>query len=139
MLAVALLLPHSITSEEVNVDQLKARISSTSISGRPRLCIEIAQKQLEETDKLYASADLDKAQASLTDVVTYSELARDYAIQSHKYEKQSEIAVRGMTRKLNELLHSLGQEEQPPIKDALTRLQHVRDDLLSAMFKRGDK
>ena len=71
------------------------------------------------------------------DVVTYSELARDYAIQSHKYQKQTEIAVRGMTRKLSEILHSLGQGDQPPVEDALNRLERVRDDLLSAMFKKG--
>ena len=76
---------------------------------------------------------------SLTDVVEYSEKARDYAIQSHKYQKQAEIAVRGMARKLTELLHSLGKDEQAPVKEAVTRLERVRDDLLSSMFKKGAK
>ena len=95
--------------------------------------------QLAEADKLYAVSDVGKAQNALTDVVAYSELARDYAIQSHKYQKQSEIAVRGMTRKLTDILHSLGHQDQAAVKDAVTRLQQVRDDLLSAMFKKGAK
>ena len=71
------------------------------------MCVQIAQKQLEEADKFYAAADVEKGNAALVDVVAYSELARDYSIQSHKYQKQAEIAVRAMTRKLTELTHSL--------------------------------
>jgi len=125
--------------EDASVAELKARIASTSTADRPHLCVEIAEKQLNEADKLYAGADVEKAQAALVDVVAYSELARDYAIQSHKYQKQSEIAVRGMSRKLNTILHALGHEEQGPVKDAVSRLERVRDDLLASMFKKGAK
>ena len=95
--------------------------------------------RLTEADKLYAAGDLDKAQSALTDVVAYSELARDYSIQSHKYQKQSEIAVRGMTRRLTNILHTLGLADQPAVKDAMNRLDRVRDDLLASMFKKGGK
>ena len=126
-------------SNEPTVEELKARIASTSVRDRPHLCVEIAQKQLSEADKLYAASDFDKGQAALTDVVAYSELARDYAIQSHKYQKQTEIATRNMTRKLNDMLHSLGGPDQAPVRDAINRLQRVRDDLLAAMFPKGAK
>ena len=121
------------------MDQLKARVASTSLPDRPHLCIQIAEKQLNESDKLYAAADVPKAQEFLTDVVAYSELARDYAIQTHKYQKQSEIAVRRMSRKLTAILHTLGHEEQAPVKDAVDRLQRVSDDLLASMFKKAGK
>ena len=121
------------------VDGLKGRLASTSIGDRPRLCVQIAQRQMAETSRLYGSAEYEKGQPTLTDVVAYSELARDYAIQSHKYQKQTEIAVREMTRKLTEILHSLGQEDQPPVRDAITRMQRVRDDLLASMFTKGAK
>ena len=92
----------AVPDNEPTVEELKARLSSTSVGDRPHLCVQIAQKQLAEADKLYAAADVEKGQAALVDVVAYSELARDYAIQSHKYQKQSEIAVRAMTRKLTD-------------------------------------
>jgi hypothetical protein len=130
---------YAIPREEATVDQLKARVASTNPGDRPHLCIEIAEKQLDASDKLYASADLEKAQEALTDVVAYSELARDYAIQSHKHQKQAEIAVRGMARKLSNILHTLGHEDQLPVKDAVDRLERVRDDLLASMFKKGTK
>ncbi len=124
-------------SNEPTVEELKARVASTNIGDRPHLCVHISQKQLAEADKLYAAGDVEKGQAALVDVVAYSELARDYAIQSHKYQKQSEIAVRAMTRKLTEILHSLGHDDQAPVRDAINRLQLVRDDLLKAMFPKG--
>jgi hypothetical protein len=126
-------------SNDLTVEQLKAKLSSTSVGDRPHLCVQIAQKQLAEAEKQYAAADFEKGQAALVDVVAYSELARDYAIQSHKYQKQSEIAVRAMARKLTELMHSLGRDDQAPVQDAVTRLQRVRDDLLMAMFPKGAK
>jgi len=120
-------------------DELKKKLSSTSIGDRPHLCIQISELQLVESDKAYAASEFDKARTALTDVVAYAELARDYAIQSHKHEKQSEIAVRGMARKLNDLVHTLPHEEQGPVRDAVLRLQRVRDDLLAAMFPKKAK
>jgi hypothetical protein len=127
----------AIPRDEPTAEELKARIAAANVGDRPRLCVQLAEKQLAETDKMYTADDVEKAQAALTDVVAYSELARDYAIQSHKYQKQTEIAVRLMTRKLTELLHRLGHDDQAAVGNALNRLQRVRDDLLAAMFHKG--
>ena len=138
-LLLAVLLVALASGVEPSVEDLKARMDSTSLNDRPRLCVQIAERQLEAADKFYAAAEVEKAQAALTDVVTYSELARDYAIQTHKHEKQTEIAARGMSRKLNDIMHTLAHDERPPVEDAMKRLQRVRDDLLAAMFPKGSK
>jgi hypothetical protein len=136
---LALALIPLATAAEPTVDELKARVGSTDVRDRPRLCVEIAELQLKTIDKLYAASDDAKGQAALTDVVAYSELARDYAIQSHKYQKQSEIAIRGMTRKLNDVKRTLPHAEQAPIQGAISRLERIRDDLLASMFPKGVK
>jgi hypothetical protein len=136
---LAAAMAHTAPSNDPTVEELKARLTSTSLRDRPRLCVEIAQKQLTETDKFYAANEIDKGQAALTDVVAFSEMARDYAIQSHKYQKQTEIAARSMTRKLTDLLHTLARDDQGPVRDAINHLQRVRDDLLFAMFPKGAK
>jgi hypothetical protein len=137
VVALAAVTAHAASNSDLSVEQLKAKLSSTSVGDRPHLCVQIAQKQLAEADKEYAASEFEKGQAALVDVVAYSELARDYAIQSHKYQKQAEIAVRTMARKLTELMHSLGHDDQAPVRDAVNRLQRVRDDLLMAMFPKG--
>jgi hypothetical protein len=136
-LLFATLLGRSAFGADPTVDELKARVSSTSMRDRPHLCLHIAEMQMDLADKLYASDDLSKAQSALTDVVAYSEMARDYAIQSRKYQKQTEIAVRGMARRIGDLVHSMPHDYQAPLREALTKLQHVRDDLLTAMFPQG--
>jgi hypothetical protein len=134
---IAALTACTALAAEPTLDELKARLTSASPSDKPRLCLEIAELQLNESDKLYAASEDEKGQAAVTDVVTFSEMARDYAIRSHKHEKQTEIAVRGMIRRLNDILHTLPNEDQRPLKDAIGHLQRVRDDLLTAMFPKG--
>jgi len=136
-LLFATLVSNTAFAADPSVDQLKARISSANIKERTHLCVHIAELQMELADKLYAADDLPKAQTALTDVVAYSELARDYAIQSRKNQKQTEIAVRAITRRISELVHAMPHDYQAPLREALTKLQHVRDDLLTAMFPQG--
>ena len=66
-------------ADEPTVEDLKARaLLRRAFGDRPHLCVQIAQKQLAEADKLYAASEVEKGQAALTDVVAFSELARDY-------------------------------------------------------------
>jgi hypothetical protein len=139
LLGAALATAVAVPGDEPTVDELKARVSSANLPEKAKLCVQIAEKQLTESNKLYASDEVVEAQSALGDVIAFTELARDYSIQSHKHEKQIEISVRAMTRRLNDLLHTLGHEEQTPVRDALKRLEHVRDDLLGSMFPKGSK
>jgi hypothetical protein len=127
------------TARDATVEELKARVANTGIAERPALCIRISERQLDEADRLYAAGDSGKGQTALADVTAFAELARDYAIQSHKHEKQSEIAVRKMARKLANLKHTVAHGDQEQIQDAIDRLERVRDDLLAAMFPNGVK
>lgn len=129
----------AIAAKDSTVEELKARLGSTAIGERPHLCLQIAERQLDAANKLFVAAENEQAKAALTDVVAFSELARDYAIQSRKHQKQTEIAVRMMARKLNDLKHTVTHDDQPAVQDAIDRLQRVRDDLLLAMFPHGKK
>jgi hypothetical protein len=128
-----------MAAKQQTLEELKARASSASVGDRPSLCLQIAERQLDDADKLYTAFDSEKAEVSLADVVTFSELARDYSLQSHKHQKQTEIEVRKMTRKLNDLKHVVSRDEQVVVQKAIDRLQRVRDDLLLAMFPKGKK
>jgi len=134
LMLLVLVLHAAAAAAEPSLEDLKSKLASASAGDRPHLCVQIAERQLEAADKLYAGADFDKAQLALGEAVAYSEMARDYAIKSRKYQKQTEIAARGMARKLNDLMHSLARQDQAAVQTAIGRLQRVRDDLLSAMF-----
>ncbi len=123
---------------EPSIEELKDRVAKASIADRPPLCIRISERQLAAANRLYVAGDVEKWQAALAEVAAYAELARDYAIQSHKHEKQSEIAIRKMARKLADLKHTVAHEDQKQIQDTIDRLERVRDDLLAAMFRKSD-
>jgi hypothetical protein len=129
----------AIASKEASVEELKARLASASTGDRPRLCLEIAERQLSSANKFYQDGEDEKGQAALTDVALFCESARDSSIQTGKHVKQTEIAVRLMTRKLNDLKHRVTHDEQSAVQSTIDRLQRVRDDLLAAMFHKGDK
>jgi hypothetical protein len=126
-----------VAGKEPTVEELKARVSSAPIGDRPRLCLQIAEQQLASTDKLYGAEGNEKARASLADAVAFAELARDYSIQSRKHQKQTEISVRRMVRKLGDIKHAVPHDEQLAVQNAIDSLERVRDDLLRAMFPKG--
>jgi hypothetical protein len=127
----------AIPAKEFSVEELKVRLATASVGDRPRLCVEIAERQLTSADKFYAEGDAEKGQAALADVALFSETARDNSIQSGKRLKQTEISVRQLARKLNDLKHQVTHDEQTAVQGTIDRLQKVRDDLLAAMFHKG--
>jgi hypothetical protein len=136
MLAVPLSL---MGSEQPTIEELKARVANASIADRPGLCVHISELQTDAADRLYVAGDSERAQAALADVVAFSESARDYSIQSHKHEKQTEIAIRKMAHKLADIKHTVSHDDQAQVQNTIDRLQRIRDDLLAAMFPKGVK
>jgi len=133
------LCPRLTGAAELTIEELKQRVSNAALADRPPLCIRICERQLDAADRFFVAGDSEKAGSALTDVVAFAELARDYAIQAHKHEKPSEIAIRKMARKLFDLKHTVSREDQQQVQNAVDRLERVRDDLLFAMFPKGGK
>jgi hypothetical protein len=139
LLLSALAAPAMLARDQPTIEELKGRVANASAGERPVLCIHISERQLDAADKFYVAGDHEQGKAALVDVIAFSELARDYAIQSHKHEKPSEIAIRKMTRKLTDMKHAVSHEDQDQIQTTIDRLEQIRDDLLAAMFPKGAK
>jgi hypothetical protein len=116
------------------VDELKSRFETAHLEDRAELGIKIAQSQLRNADKLYGSGDVQRARVAVDDIATYSERARDAARQTRKHLKNVEIAVRKMAEKLRDIKRTLAFEDQPPVDQAIHRLEDVRTSLLNVMF-----
>ncbi|MGB0012571.1 MAG: hypothetical protein WBQ03_13260 [Candidatus Sulfotelmatobacter sp.] len=140
LVAIALAGPLALTARrEVTVAELKQQVAHATIAERPALCVEICERQVDAADRFYVAGDSDQGKAALVDVTAFAELARDYAIQTHKREKQSEIAIRKMAHKLANLKHTVSIEDQGQVQNTLDCLERIRDDLLAAMFPNGVK
>jgi hypothetical protein len=138
MLLLALASAYGVAKDET-VEELKARVESARVEDRPELCIRIAQHQLRNADKLYNEGKEDEARAAVDDIVTYSEKARDAATQTKKHLKNVEIDVRKIADKLRDIKRTLAFDDQPPVEQAIRRLEDVRTSLLKEMFAREKK
>jgi hypothetical protein len=134
--AVLLLLACALPAlaRQETVDELKAKLASAKESDQPKLCLEIARLQLDATEKAYREAQLPQAQALLKEVVDYAEKAGDAARHSHKHIKKTEIEVRKMSRRLQDLKPTVDVDNRQPVQDAVNHLEHVRTQLLMQMF-----
>jgi hypothetical protein len=121
------------------VSELKSRVESARLEDRPGLCIQIAHEQLRNADKLYSDGQTEQARAAVDDIVTYFEKARDSAAQSKKHLKNVEIAARKISEKLRDIKRTLAFEDQPPVDQAIKRLEDIRTALLKEMFSKDKK
>jgi hypothetical protein len=127
------------TAKDETVDELKSRFESAPPENRPELAIQIAQHQLRNADTLYRDGNVALGGASVDDIVTYSEKARDAATQTKKHLKNVEIDVRKMAEKLRDIKRTLAFEDQAPVEQAIRRLEGIRTTLLKEMFAKDTK
>ena len=140
MLVVALALACSYgAAKDETVDELKARFENARPEDRADLAIRIAQYQVRNADKFYSDGQVDQARAAVEDIVTYSEKARDTVTQTRKRLKDVEINVRKMAEKLRDIKRTLAFEDQPPVIQAIDRLEDIRTTLLKEMFAKENK
>ena len=137
-LALALASSYGAAKEE-SVDEMKAHFETARLEDRAELGIRIAQHQLRIADQLYNAGKVEPARAAVEDIAIYSERARDAAIQTRKRLKNVEIDVRKLADKLRDIKRSLAFEDQPPVDQAIRRLEDVRTTLLQEMFAKDEK
>lgn len=132
LLLSAVCLP--LRARQETVEELKAKLASTKESDQPKLCLEIARLQLDASEKAYQASQTQQAQSLLQEVVTYAQKGGDAARQSRKHIKKTEIELRKISRRLQDLKPTVEVDNRQPVQDAINRLEHIRTQLLMQMF-----
>ncbi len=133
---VALALP-GLAGKESSLQELETRAEAARLEDRPRLYLDIAQRQLNSAGESYKAGRDEEGRAAVEDVARYAGKARDAAIQSGKRLKDTEIIVRKMAEKLRDIKRTLNFDDQAPVQNAVDQLETMRTDLLSHMFGKG--
>jgi hypothetical protein len=137
--AIVLIFTALAIGRDESLDELKAHVERASASDRAEICVRIAELELRIADKSYVDGDVEKGRAAVEDIASYSEKARDSAIEAHKHLKGVEIAVRKISDKLKDIKRTLAFEDQAPVEKTIERLEAVRTSLLKDMFKKEKK
>ncbi len=116
---------------------LKARADAAQGSEKVTLSLEYAHHQLEHANTLYTDGDVEKAEAAIHEVVTYSRQAAETAASVNKRLKQTEIELRKIEHRMRDIGQSLNIDDRPPVEQGVQELEQMRASLLARMF--GEK
>jgi len=126
----------SVARSQETVEAMKSRVEAASEKDQVELCARIAERQLEALDKAYNDGDLKKAETALRDVGIYGVKAADAARNTGKRMKQTEIAIRKMASRLDDIRKTLDIDQRPAVAEVVTQLERARTDLLNRMFRK---
>jgi hypothetical protein len=122
---------------EGKLAQLKAHAEKMHEQDRGRVYSDIARELAEIANQQFIDGHPEQAQASIKEGLSYAEKAKASAQQHGKKIKDTEINLREYARRLDEIRRSVAADEQPPIKQAVARVDQLRKELLDQMFRRN--
>lgn len=136
IVTVGLLLLFSLLmlAGQSNSSDLKARADAAQGAERVNLSLEYARQQLEFANKLYTDGEVEKAEAAVGEVLTYSQRATQAATSSNKRLKQAEIDLRKLEHRMHDIGQSLNIDDRPPLEKGVQEIEQLRSDLLVKMF-----
>ena len=141
--SVILLLCFSVaeakTAKTETLAEAKARAEATNPKECIRLCIDLAQRELDEAKAQFAQGNSDAAKIELQAIATHAEKSCDGAISSGKREKQLEIELRQISHRLGDLKRTLSSEDQPAVQAVMDQMEKLRTRLLETMFGKTKK
>ena len=115
--------------------ELKERFENSHGKDRVELGVVIAQRQIDAAEKAYNAGDTDAGQKDAADVAQYGIAAANEAVSTGKRMKDTEIDLRKISERLDNLARSVDIDARPPVQEAQKRLEAARNNLLMRMFK----
>jgi hypothetical protein len=136
IVVLVLLSALALADKEEPVESLKARAEQAHPKDQVELCTRIAERQLDALDKAYNDGTVQEAQAALSDVVRYGVKAAQVSGETGKRMKNTEIAMRKMSLRLEAIRKTLDIDDRPPVGEAIQQLEAARTELLNRMFRK---
>lgn len=114
----------------------RARIENATGVEKAKLALEFSEQQTKAADKAYQEGKDADASADLQDVAKYAPLAADVARETGKREKETEIAIRKLAKRLLDIKNSVAFEQRDEVQTTIDLVQKAHDALLDDMFKK---
>lgn len=122
-----------------HIEELKSKAEHKGDADRGRIYADIAHELVELANNQFINGESEKGQASIKDAVNYAEKSANSAdMKGHKI-KNAEIMLRETARRIEEVRRTLDVDDQPPLKEAVNRIEELRKKLLQRMFGEDKK
>ena len=137
IIVVVLLSALACASDKLeSIEALKARADQARPKDQVELFIHIAERQLDSLDKAYNGGTVRESQVALADVVNYGVKAAQVSSATGKRMKQTEIALRKISSRLEAIRKTLDLDDRPPLAHGNQKLETARSELLNRMFRK---
>lgn len=136
LLIITLAATTTLADKKESLESLKQRAEQASEAQQVDLLMKVAELQLQVADEAYTAGNSDQAQQALKDVVSYGVRAGQAAATTGKKMKHTEISLRKISARLEELRRSVNVDDRPPLVAAVDSLEKVRTELLTRMFRK---
>jgi len=114
--------------------ELQRKADQASGGDCARFSMQAARQASEDAKRSFESGDVKAARQSIDVSLDYVRRAVDCSLQAHRNEKTTEIDLRRLIGRMNEILHRLDTEDRPQLARSLTELEAQRDRLLQSLF-----
>ena len=118
-----------------SVELLKEQAEKADGKKEISLSVKIAEQQLKAANAAYDNGKTEEALEAVQDVLEYSTRAAKESTETGKKMKHTEIALRKIADKLEDIRKSLAVDDRPPVAEAIRKIEAARNDLLFRMFK----
>jgi hypothetical protein len=119
--------------EDEPIEKLIAR-AETHSDNQAEHCADVARREVEIANQYYTSGDVTKAEDAVKLTITYSQKALEAGKRTHKKLKETDLTLRKTSRRLSDVEQTLAFEDKPLVKDAVTKIEQIRSQLLALMF-----
>jgi hypothetical protein len=116
------------------IESMKARAEKMGSGDRARIYSVIARELVEVANQQFVDGEVEKAQNSIKEAVAFSDKSVTEAQVKGKKIKNTEITLRETARRIDEVRRTIAVDDQPPLAEAVLRIEEMRRKLLDHMF-----
>ncbi len=134
--AVLALAQAKVTPEMLKADAERSRVAADATNGEAcaEVCLDAAKKLTELSNQNFVDGQVEAAQANMKDAGRLAEKAGRASLETHKRQKQTEIGMRRLTKRMKDVVQTLNFEDRPAVEEVIKGIEAVRSDLLLSMF-----
>ena len=134
--AVLLAITSLAFSATESLADLKSKADLAHGGDQAKYSLEYAHRLLEDSNAQFTKGDVDKGQAEIREIVDYARIGANAASSSGKRQKQTEISLRELGKRMHDIGDTLAFEDRGPVRQAVDEIEQVRSDLLTKMFQK---
>jgi hypothetical protein len=124
----------SCAAQEPPLRRLQEIADSSKGGDCARYSIALALRLVEIADTQYEAGKVTEGEQSIRQTGHYAERGARCSLEARKHEKDTEIHLRKLSKRLNEVEKTLAFEDRPLLHEQAQNIDRLREELLTSMF-----